>query len=176
MTLTTSRRRLANAAFCGGLVALTALTAVPMFATPARADASATARNETIVRDAFQRWAAGENVFQHLLAPDIVWTIPGSGPVARTYRGMNDFVENASMPLVSRLATPLVPQVQRIWAVEDRVMIRFNATATTTGGHPYRNQFVWFFRMKEGKVTEAEAFLDLAAYEQVVANNMPRAR
>lgn len=175
MTLETLRRRVANIAFCGGL-GLAALTVVPMVATPVRADTSATARNETIVREAFQRWAAGENVFQHLLAPDIVWIIPGSGSVARTYRGMNDFVENASVPLVSRLATPLVPQVQRIWAVEDRVMIRFNATATTTGGHPYHNQFVWFFRMKEGKVAEAEAFLDLAAYERVVANNTPRAR
>lgn len=176
MALKTLHRRLANAAFCGGLVGLAVVTAVPMVATPLRADASSTARNETIVRDAFQRWAAGENVFQHLLAADIVWTIPGSGTVARTYRGMKDFVENASVPLVSRLATPLVPQVQYIWAVEDRVMIRFNAAATTTGGHPYRNQFVWFFRMKDGKVVEAEAFLDLVAYEQVVANNMPRAR
>ena len=176
MTLTILRRRLAKAAFCGGLVGLIALTAVPMVATPARADATATAHNEAIVRDAFQRWAAGENVFQRLLAEDIVWTIPGSGSVARTYRGMNDFLENASMPLVSRLATPLVPQVEHIWAVDDRVMIRFNATATTTGGHSYRNQFVWFFRMKAGKVTEAEAFLDLAAYEKVVANNTPRAR
>ncbi|MCU4178329.1 nuclear transport factor 2 family protein [Bosea sp. BH3] len=176
MTLNTLHRRVANAALYGGLIGFAALTVVPMVATPAHADASATARNETIVRDAFQRWAAGENVFQHLLAPDIVWTIPGSSSVARTYRGMNDFVENASVPLVSRLATPLVPQVQRIWAVEDRVMIRFNAAATTTGGHPYRNQFVWFFRMKDGKVAEAEAFLDLAAYEQVVANNTPRAK
>ena len=176
MTLKILRRRVAHAAFCGGLVGLAALTAVPMAATPARADASATARNETIVRDAFQRWAAGDNVFQQLLAPDIVWTIPGSGSVARTYRGMKDFVENASVPLVSRLATPLVPQVQRIWAVEDRVMIRFDAAATTTGGHPYRNQFVWLFRMRDGKVVEAEAFLDLVAYEQVVANNAPRAR
>ncbi|MBX9907515.1 MAG: nuclear transport factor 2 family protein [Beijerinckiaceae bacterium] len=176
MTLTILRHRLANAAFCCGLLGLIALTAVPMIATPARADTTATAQNEKIVRDAFQRWAAGENVFQRLLAEDIVWTIPGSGSVARTYRGMNDFVENASMPLVSRLATPLVPHVEHIWAVEDRVMVRFNASATTTGGHPYRNQFVWFFRMKDGKVAEAEAFLDLAAYEEVVANNAPRTR
>ena len=156
-----------------GLAVIVALAISPATGAPARAD---TAQNETIVRDAFQRWAAGENVFQRLLAPDIVWTIPGSGPVAGNYHGITDFIERASVPLVSRLATPLVPQVRHIWAVGDRVIVRFDATATTTGGHPYRNQFAWLFRMKDGKVAEAEAFLDLAAYQQIVDNNQPRER
>lgn len=30
--------------------------------------------------------------------------------------------------------------------------------------------------MKDGKVAEAEAFLDLVAYQQVVDNNQPRQR
>ncbi|MCX5493944.1 hypothetical protein OSH11_04480 [Kaistia dalseonensis] len=41
-------------------------------------------------------------------------------------------------------------------------------------GAPYRNQFLWMFRMKDGLVIEAEAFLDLVAYQQVVENNEPR--
>nr|WP_246763299.1 hypothetical protein [Rhizobium sp. 007] len=58
----------------------------------------------------------------------------------------------------------------------DMVIIRFDGTATTTSGAPYRNQFVWIFRMKDGSVVEAEAFLDLVAYQQVVENNEPRAQ
>jgi hypothetical protein len=38
--------------------------------------------------------------------------------------------------------------------------IRFDGTATTTSGAPYANQFVWIFRMEDGVVVEAEAFLD----------------
>jgi ketosteroid isomerase-like protein len=64
--------------------------------------------------------------------------------------------------------------VHHIWAVEDRVIIRFDASATTTSGAQYRNQFVWIFRMEDGSVVEAEAFLDLAAYQEVVDNNEPR--
>ncbi|TDR94509.1 nuclear transport factor 2 family protein [Enterovirga rhinocerotis] len=149
---------------------------MPAFAAPAWSDTSATTRNETIVRQAFERWAAGENVFPLLLSPDVVWTIPGSGPVAGTYRGFTDFVEKASRPLVSRLATPIVPDVRHIWAAGDTVIVRFDGAATTTAGHPYRNQFVWIFRMGDGRVVEAEAFLDLAAYQQVVENNPVRAR
>lgn len=138
--------------------------------------ASAEAQNKAIVRQAFEKWRAGGNVFAELLAPDIVWTIHGSGPVAGTYRSLNDFVERASAPLVTRLATPITPDVQSILADGDLVSVRFNGSATTTSGAPYRNQFVWLFRMKDGLVVEAEAFLDLAAYQQVVENNEPRAR
>lgn len=132
------------------------------------------ARNEAIVREAFEGWAAGSgNVFS-LLVPDVRWTIHGSGPVARTHEGVDDFVQQGSLPLVSRLGGPLKPEVHHIWAVEDRVIIRFGASATTTSGAPYRNQFVWIFRMEDQSVVEAEAFLDLVAYQDVIDQNEPR--
>lgn len=145
-------------------------------AVPAQArNSEATARNEAIVRQAFDNWARGGNVFAQLLAPDVVWTIRGSGPVAGAYSGLEDFVKRASLPLISRLATPLVPKVHAIWAVGDTVIIRFDASASTTSGAPYANQFVWIFQMSNGVVTEAEAFLDLVAYQAVLDANAPRA-
>jgi ketosteroid isomerase-like protein len=133
-------------------------------------------QNKEIVRRAFERWRSGGNVFEALLAPDVVWTIHGSGPVAGTYRGLQNFIQNASMPLVSRLATPILPDVRYLMADGDKVSIRFDGSATTTSGAPYRNQFVWIFRMVDGRVVEAEAFLDLVAYQLVVENNQPRTR
>ncbi|MFA1677138.1 nuclear transport factor 2 family protein [Rhizobium mongolense] len=133
-------------------------------------------QNKAIVRKAFEKWRAGGSVFAELLAPDVVWTIHGSGPVAGTYRSLQDFVERASAPLVSRLTTPVLPEVHDIMADGDMVIIRFDGTATTTSGAPYRNHFVWIFRMKDGSVVAAEAFLDLVAYQQVVENNEPRAQ
>lgn len=139
-------------------------------------DTAIEARNKAIVHDAFEKWRGGTYVFAALLAPDVVWTIHGSGPVAGTYRSQDDFVERASRPLTSRLATPVVPEVRNIYAVGDTVLIRFDGSATTTSGAPYRNQFLWMFRMKDGLVIEAEAFLDLVAYQRAVENNEPRAR
>jgi ketosteroid isomerase-like protein len=137
---------------------------------------AAAADNKAIVIAAFDRWRAGGNVFTGLLAPDVVWTIHGSGPVAGTYRSLQDFIDRASAPLVSRLAGPIVPEVHDVLADGDTVVIRFEGAATTTSGAPYRNQFVWIFRLREGLVVEAEAFLDLMAYQQVVENNAPRVR
>ncbi|WP_338662913.1 nuclear transport factor 2 family protein [Pararoseomonas sp. SCSIO 73927] len=150
--------------------------AAPAPAAPPSAAQNGTqeARNEAIVRQAFDGWVAGRDVFAALLARDVVWTIHGSGSVAGTYRGLDDFVERASRPLLSRLATPIVPRVHHVWAVGDRVIIRFEGSATTTSGRPYHNQFVWIFRMRDGVVAEAEAFLDLNAYQRVVDGNQPR--
>ena len=130
-------------------------------------------RNAELVRAAFTAWERGEGAVFDLLAPDIAWTIHGSGPVAGTYHGVDAFLERASAPLVSRLATPLVPRVHHIWADGERVIVRFDASATTTSGAPYENRFVWIFRLEDDAVVEAEAFLDLVAYQQVVENNEP---
>lgn len=137
-------------------------------------DAEIEQQNKAIVEAAFEKWRGGTYVFAELLAPDVNWTIHGSGPVAGTYTNQRDFVEQASRPLTSRLATPVVPQVHDIFADGDTIIIRFDGTATTTSGAPYRNQFVWIFEMKDGLVVNAEAFLDLVAYQQVVDNNAPR--
>jgi hypothetical protein len=173
MTLSSLNERLADSSR-RVLIAVACMSVLgPAQASTARPEADSAARNEAIVRDAFAAWSAGDSVFK-VLAPDVVWTIHGSGPVAGTYRGVKDFTERGAAPLVSRLATPLKPQLHHVWAVGDRVVIRFDASATTTSGAPYNNKFVWIFRMQDGAVVEAEAFLDLVAYQTVVDNNAPK--
>lgn len=130
------------------------------------------AHNETVVRQAFEQWAAGGSVFG-ILSPDVTWTIHGSGPYAATYVGIDHFLTQAAAPLVDRLAGPLTPVVHHVWAVEDRVIVRFDGSATTLSGDPYRNQFVWILTMEDGVVQSAEAFLDLVAYQEVIDGNEP---
>lgn len=147
-----------------------AAVALLLFATaPAPAEPGGDAeRNRTIVRDAFADWAAGGNVFDALLADDVEWTIVGTGPAAGVYRGRADLVERGVRPLVSRLATPIVPSVRAIWSEGDTVVVRFDGSATTRSGAPYRNRFVWILGMEDGRVVRAEAFLDLAAYRAAI--------
>ncbi|MGC6399001.1 nuclear transport factor 2 family protein [Sphingomonas sp. FW199] len=133
-------------------------------------------RNAATVRAAFDQWKAGGDVFAELLAPDVVWTIHGSGPVAGTYSGRDELIDRASTPLVTRLATPIVPKVHRIVADGGTVIVRFSGAATTRSGEPYRNEFVWIFRMRNNRVVEGEAFLDLVAYQRVVETDAPRPR
>ena len=169
MTLARSapRRRKATPVVLATLVA-------PLLMAPIAAAAQTTEDNRRIVGEAYEGWARGDNIFAQLLAEDVVWTIHGSDPVAGTYVGREDFVERALVPFVSRLVTPTRPEVHRIWAEDDTVVVRFSGSATTTSGAPYSNEFVWIFTLEDGKVVRAEAFLDLDAYRTVLEHNEPR--
>lgn len=130
---------------------------------------SEAARNKQVVAAAFDRWSAGgSSFFSEILAPDIVWTIEGSGPSAGTYRGIADFTARAITPFVSRLRGPVRPVSIRIWADGDHVIIHWEGEAVARDGKPYRNRYAWIFRMVGGRAVEATAFLDLAPYDDVI--------
>jgi ketosteroid isomerase-like protein len=125
--------------------------------------------NRQIVTAAFDRWAdGGTDFFSEMLSPDIVWTIEGSGPSAGTYRGLDDFMARAVRPFVSRLRSPVRPVDKRVWADGDHVIINWEGEAVALDGRPYRNRYVWIFRMAGGKAAECSAFLDLAPYDDVI--------
>lgn len=131
--------------------------------------AAVSERNKQIVAAAFDRWAAGgSDFFNEMLVPEVVWTIEGSGPSAGTYKGRDDLIARAVRPLASRLSTPVRPVSKRIWADGDHVIIHWTGEGVARDGRPYRNTYVWIFRMASGKAVEVNAFLDLSAYDDVL--------
>jgi uncharacterized protein len=157
------------------LVAFMLLCSPPLAHASAEA-ARTEAQNEQAVRRAFDAWSAGTGHVFDLLSPDIRWTIAGSGPFTGTFAGKADFQNRAAAPLVGRLAAPLEPRVHHVWTSGDRVIVRFDASSTTTSGAPYSNQYVWILRFDGGQIVEGEAFLDMEAYREVVDNNEPVSR
>jgi ketosteroid isomerase-like protein len=157
------------------LVALALLCSAPIVHASAHASQTE-AHNEDLVRRAFAAWSSGTGHVMDLFSPDIRWTIAGSGPSTGTFVGKEDLQIRAFAPLVDRLAAPLKPHVHHVWTSGDRVIVRFDASTTTTSGAPYSNQFVWILKLDQGRVVEGEAFLDMEAYRNVVDNNDPVAR
>lgn len=149
--------------------ALLALALLSVLWSGVAAAESTAERNQRLVERAFANWSAGRgSLFDDLLSPTVVWTIRGSGPAAGTYHGREDFLQRAVRPFVQRLATPIVPRVEGIWAREDQVVVRWMGTATARDGAPYRNEYVWIFRMGGARATQVEAFLDLVPYQDVI--------
>ncbi len=127
------------------------------------------ANNKALVTAAFDRWAAGgSGFFNEVLAPDVVWTIEGSGPSAGTYRGRDELMERAVRPLTIRLKTPIRPLSKQIWADGDHIIIRWEGEAIARDAKPYINTYVWIFRMENGRAAEVTAFLDLNVYDDVL--------
>jgi len=126
-------------------------------------------RNRQFIAEAFTQWSqGGRTFFQDVLAPDVVWTIKGTSPVAGTYRSRQDFLDRAVKPFADRLAAPIRPTVRDIWANGDDVVVHWDGTTTAADGVPYSNSYVWIFRMKDRRATEVIAFLDLAPYDDVL--------
>lgn len=142
---------------------------IPSGPAAAQATAPIENRNKQVVRAAFDRWAAGgTRFFEEMLAPDVVWTIEGSGPSAGVFRSRREFVDRAVAPFAARLSRGVIPTVRTIWSEGDEVAVHWDGEATAKDGQPYRNSYVWIFRMRGGKVVEATAFLDLAPYDDVL--------
>jgi ketosteroid isomerase-like protein len=128
-----------------------------------------TATNRRIIEEGFARWTAGgSGFFDEVLADHVVWTIEGSGPSAGEYRGRAAFVERAVHPFAARLASPVRPTRVRIWADGDHVIAQWKGEGVARDGRPYRNSYAWIFRMQGGQAVEVSAFLDLAAYDDVL--------
>lgn len=121
------------------------------------------------VRAAFADWAAGgSGFFERILAPDVRWTIKGSGPAARTYVGRDAFLREAVAPFAARLAQPIRPTLHQLVSEGDTVVALWDGAAVAADGKPYRNSYAWVFRMRGGQAAEVTAFLDLDAYQDVL--------
>ncbi|MEH3024034.1 MAG: nuclear transport factor 2 family protein [Pseudomonas oryzihabitans] len=149
--------------------ALLALVALVGALANAGAAESRSEHNRQVIQRAFAAWTAGTgSFFEDVIAPDVVWTIQGSGPAAGAYRGRQDFLRRAVQPFAQRLATPIVPRVQAIWAQDAKVVVRWSGTATARDGVPYRNEYVWIFDLDGDRAIRVEAFLDLAPYQEII--------
>jgi len=122
--------------------------------------------NKAIVRDAFDRWAAGTGGPFELLTPEADWTIVGSSPLSKTYPSKQAFIDAVIDPFNARLAVPLKPSIRGLYADGDTVIILFDAAATAKDGLPYRNTYTWYFTMKDGQVTSATAFFDTREFDE----------
>lgn len=147
------------------------MAALVWFSSPARADSGAAEaqRNKEAVGKAFAAWAAGgQTFFDDMLAPNVVWTIKGSSPTARVLRGKQELIDGAVTPLSTRLQRQIRPTIRNLWAAGDHVIIEWDGEAVAKDGKPYRNSYLWIFRMQGGRAVEVTAYLDLAPYDDVL--------
>lgn len=124
-------------------------------------------RNKATVQQSFDQWRNGTGSAFDLLAPDVTWTITGTGATAGTYRSRQALLDQVVSPTSARLSTPIVPTVRGIWADGDMVIVLWDGEATARDGRAYRNTYTWYFRMKDDQVIEAIAFLDMSKFTEL---------
>ena len=83
---------------------------------------------ERLIADAFEAWEGGDGqaVFR-LMADDLEWTVIGTTEMSGTYRSRREFLDMVNSTLTERLAAPLQPTVERIFANGSTVVAQFTS-------------------------------------------------
>lgn len=132
-------------------------------------------RNRSVVTTAFAAWAAGTGGPFELLTPEARWTIVGRSVAAQTYPHREAFLSEVIAPFNARMRERLVPTVHDILADGEKVLVYFDAEATTHDGTPYTNTYAWLLTMRDERIVEAIAFFDSIAFDELWRRVQPRA-
>ena len=115
--------------------------------------------------NAFDRWRDGTQSIFDLLADDARWTIVGSSEVAGTYENREAFMARVIRPFGARMRDPLKPEVRKLYADGDTVVVLFDGRAVARDGVPYVNTYTWYMRVADGRVVVVVAFFDPKAFD-----------
>jgi uncharacterized protein len=126
--------------------------------------ANAQSRNKAIIERAFAAWTNGTGGPYDLLADDASWTIVGRSLASKTYESREAFMRDVIHPFNARMSVPLRPEVRRLYAEGDTVIVFFDAQGTARDDKPYANTYAWFLTMRDDKIVKAFAFFDSTAF------------
>jgi ketosteroid isomerase-like protein len=125
------------------------------------------ATNKAIVQRGFDAWAAGTGSPYDLLADHVKWTITGNSLASKTYGSREAFIGEVIRPFNARMSVGLKPTIRRMYADGDTVIVFFDASGTAKDGVPYANTYAWFLQLQDGKITNASAFFDSIAFNEL---------
>lgn len=120
-----------------------------------------TETNRALITRAFDGLAAGEpEAFMGLFSEDMVWDVRGSSSWSRRVEGLAELDEKITGPLFARLGGPPSNTHEWIIADGDFVVVTASGNSTTVDGKPYANDYVFIFRMQDGKIAEVREYMD----------------
>lgn len=127
------------------------------------------AKNKQLLQHVFAETAKGNGrPFVDLLSDDVAWTIIGTTPWSRTYRGKGSVLAELLGPLNAQLANRNTISAQRFIAEDDLVVVEARGHNVTISGKPYRNSYCWVFRFAGDCVVEITEYADTALIESAL--------
>jgi uncharacterized protein len=135
--------------------------------------------NRDIVTDAFQSWMNGAGYVGSIFADDMTWEITGKSAASKKYANTAQLMDEVLRPFGARFSpdNPFRPvRIRAIYDDEDNstVIVVWDGQGTTTAGTTYENTYAWFMTLSGGKITDATAFYDSIAFDELWESVTPR--
>jgi ketosteroid isomerase-like protein len=115
--------------------------------------------NKALVREYFRRMQAGEPTVAELMDDEVTWWVPQSSELGGTHRGKAKVLELMGRG-VDLYQLPLLITVEEMIAERDWVCVQLVVDAKTAKGVPYRNDYHFAFRIRNGKLTAVREYVD----------------
>lgn len=124
------------------------------------------AHNTDIVKQLFQFYAKKDIAgFMSLLSPEVVWVEPGDPneiPYSGTFTGMAGI--GAMMQKVAQSSKMTAFEATEFCANAHTVTaIGYNEAIAIVTNKPYRTDWVYAFKLSDGKVTHVQVYMDTLA-------------
>ena len=115
--------------------------------------------NKGVVREFFRRMNAGDPGVADMLTEDATWWVPHSSELGGTHRG-----KAAVLALMGKgvelYQPPLDVKVEEMVAERDHVAVQLVIEAKTAKGEPYRNDYHFAFRVRDGRICAVREYVD----------------
>jgi ketosteroid isomerase-like protein len=115
--------------------------------------------NKALVAEYFRRMQAGEPTVAEMMDDEITWWVPQSSELGGTHRGKAKVLELMGKG-VDLYQMPLRIVVEQTVAEGDWVCVQLVVDAKTAAGRPYRNDYHFAFRIRNGKIAAVREYVD----------------
>ena len=116
-------------------------------------------QNKAVVAEYFRRMQAGDPTVAEMMDDEITWWVPQSSELGGTHRGKAKVLELMGKG-VDLYQLPLKIVVEETVAERDWVAVQLVVEAKTAAGRPYRNDYHFAFRIRNGKVAAVREYVD----------------
>jgi ketosteroid isomerase-like protein len=117
--------------------------------------------NRARVERYFEMVQSGDPGIGDLFCDDIVWVAPQSSPVGRRHEGKAAVLALMGTGIdLYDMSRPMQIETEAVAAEGDRVFVEMTLSATSLGGEPYENHYVFVFLFREDRIAEIHEHLD----------------
>jgi ketosteroid isomerase-like protein len=125
--------------------------------------------NKRVIREYFEKMAAGSPEVPDLFTDDVTWWVPQSSALGGTYEGRDAVLGlmGSGVDLYDT-SVPLQIDVEEMVAEGDQVCVQLVIRARTAAGEDYENHYHFAFRLRGGKICAVKEYVDTLYAERML--------
>ena len=119
-----------------------------------------------------------QDQFFSQVAPNVLWEVMGTHPLAGVYNGKQEFLDHTFVRLKKLLKGGPVLKVSNILIAEDTpiVIVEMVQLSYSINGRPFNNTYCWLVKFENEVIVHVRAYLDSALVQALVSENPIKAK